>query len=277
KSVWRFVWTADSTNPFEWQKVSAQDGAIAQMSLTTRDNLQRAVGPTEILGNNGNIVTPIDGKIPDVVLEWNVDSTRFSVGADVEEERQIYFTYASPGATPNADGGIYPDRVLAFNYEDNNWSTHKHQIHSMGYTTQEEDATWDTDDAWEDISDSWNEGGLTAGFPLTLMGDHSGIIHILNRGDTNNGSDINFNAKTGRFNPYHLEGNRAKLWKVSFLCDVDPVTSFDVQFFLNSDSTSYAVTTITTTGSDSSDDKQWFDAYSGAVGFFHSINITNNA
>ncbi|HEB28796.1 MAG TPA: hypothetical protein ENI05_13715, partial [Porticoccus sp.] len=51
-SVWQFVWTGDSVAPFEWQRISAEDGAIAQMSVTTRNNIQRAIGPTKILANN---------------------------------------------------------------------------------------------------------------------------------------------------------------------------------------------------------------------------------
>ncbi len=276
-SVWEFEWTGDSVSPFRWRRVSSQDGGIAQMSLTTRDHLQRAVGPTKILGNDGNRVGPIDGKIPDVVIEWNPDSTVYSVGADVEEQRQIYFTYARPETTAHADGNKYPDRVLVYNYEDDNWATYRHPIHSMGFSSLESDVTWSIDDAWEDIDFAWNDGGTVSGFPLTLMGDHSGVIFTLNSSGADNASAIEFNAKTARFNPYHVEGRQAKFWKVSFLCDVDANVTFDVEFFLNSDSTKYKTVTITTSGSDSADDKQWFDAHSGAAGFFHSLNLTNNA
>lgn len=276
-SVWRFVYTGDSVQPFEWQRVSAQDGAIAQMSLTTLKNLQRAIGPTEILGNNGNIVQEIDQKIPDVVLDWNPDSAPYSVSAAAEEERQIYFTYARPETVENADGNKYPDRALILNYEDSSWATHRHPIHSMGFSTLESDVTWDLDAAWEDIDFSWNTSALSSGFPFTLIGDHGGILYQLNVGGTDEGEAIEFNAKSARFNPYTEQGMQAKLWKIEFLCDVDQSASFDVELFLNSDTSSYQTTTIDTVESDSADIKQWYEVFSGATGFFHSFNLTNNA
>lgn len=276
-SVWRFNWTGDSVDPFEWERISEQDGAIAQMSLTTRNNIQRAIGPTKILANNGNIVGPIDEKVPDVVLEWNPDSAAFSVSQDVEEERQIYFSYARPETTANADGNKYSDRALILNYEDGSWAVHNHEIHTMGSSSLESDVTWDLDDAWEDIDFAWNTADTVSGFPFTIIGNHAGVVFQLNTGGSDAGSAIEFNAKTARFNPYHKQGDKARLWKVDFLCDVDPDVSFDVEFFLNSDSTKYSTTTITTTAKGGSDDKVWHTAYANAVGDFHSWNITNNA
>lgn len=276
-SVWRFNWTGDSVDPFEWERISEQDGAIAQMSLTIRNNIQRAIGPTKILANNGNIVGPIDEKIPDVVLEWNPDSAAFSVSKDVEEERQILFAYARPETEANADGNKYSDRALVLGYEDNNWGVHRHEIHSMGSSRLESDVTWDLDDAWEDIDFAWNTADTVSGFPFTIIGDHAGLVFQINTGGSDNGSAIEFNAKTARVNPYSKQGDKARLWKVDFLCDVDPDVSFDVEFFLNSDSTKYSTTTITTTAKGGSDDKVWHTAYANATGDFHSWNITNNA
>ena len=276
-STWVFEYTGDSVQPFEWRRLSAQDGAIAQMSVTTRNNLQRAIGPTKILGNNGNIVSDIDQKIPDVVLEWNPDSAAFSFSADLEEERQIYFTYARVETVANADGNKYPDRALILDYEENNWAVHSHPIHSMGFSLLESDVTWDLDDAWEDIDFSWNQLDTVSGFPFTIMGDHSGVLFQLNTGGSDDGSAIEFNAATARFNPYSKQGMKAKLWKIEVLCDVNPDVSFDIELFLNSDTTKYSTTTITTIAVDGSDDKAWYAAFSGAVGTFHSANFTNNA
>ena len=276
-SVWRFNWTGDSVDPFDWERVSDENGAIAQMSVTIRNNIQRAVGPTKILANNGDVVGGIDQKVPDVVLEWNPKSVPFSVSRDVEEERQMYFSYARVETVANSDGNKYSDRALILNYEDNNWAVFSHLIHSMGSSSLESDVTWDLDDAWEDIDFAWNTANSVSGFPFTIIGDHAGKVFQLNTGGSDDGSAIEFNAKTARFNPWSKQGLNAKLWKVEFLCDVDPDVSFDVEFFLNSDTTKYSTTTITTIAVDGSDDKAWYAAYSLATGFFHSLNLTNNA
>ena len=277
KSVWRFAWTGDSVNPFEWERVSSTDGAIAQMSLTVRNNIQRAIGPTKILANNGNIIGPIDEKIPDVVLEWNPDSAAFSSSVDVEEERQIYYAYARPETEANADGNKYPDRLLVQNYEDNNWAVFSHLVHAMGSSSLESDVTWDLDDAWEDIDFAWATADTVSGFPFTVMGDHSGKVFQLNTGGSDDGAAIEFNAKTARFNPYSKEGLKAMFWKVEFLCDVDPDVSFDVEFFINSEITKYKTTTIVCSAVKGSDVKAWHTAFSNTIGEFHSLNLTNNA
>jgi len=280
-STWVFEYTGDSVVPFVWRRLSAQDGAIAQMSLTTRNNLQRAISPTEILANNGNIVAHIDEKLPDVVLEWNPDSAPYSTSIVLEEEKQIYFTYARVETVANADGNKYPDRALVLNYEESNWATHRHPIHSLGSSSLESDVTWDLDAAWEDIDFSWNTSDTVSGFPFTIMGDHAGVLFQLNTGGSDAGTAIEFNAKTARFNPYNQTGQKAKLWKIEFLCDVNADVSFDVELFLNSDATKYQTSTITTSESEGSDegatDKAWYSVFSGAVGTFHSANITNNA
>jgi len=276
-SVWRFVWTGDSVDPFDWQKVSDQDGAIAQMSVTERNNIQRAIGSTQILANNADIVGPIDEKVPDVVLEWNPDSAGFSASADVDEERQILFTYARVETTANADGNKYPDRALVLNYEDNNWAVHGHDIHAIGFSALESDVTWDLDEAWEDIDFSWNASNTVSGFPFTIIGDHDGLLFQLNVSGSDNGAAIQFNAKTARFNPYNKQGRKAKFWKAEFLCDVDADVSFDVEFFLNSDTTKYKTATITTEPVEGSDKTAWYTAFAETTGSFHSLNITNNA
>jgi hypothetical protein len=147
----------------------------------------------------------------------------------------------------------------------------------MGFSTLESDVTWDLDAAWEDIDFSWNASNTVSGFPFTLIGNHAGIIFFLNTGGSDDGESIKFNARTARFNPYTKEGRKAKLWKVDFLCDVDPDVSFDVEFFLDSDNTAYKTENIITAAVDGSDEKAWHSAYSGAVGYFHSLNITNDA
>lgn len=276
-SVWRFAWTGDSVAPFEWIRVSAQDGAIAQMSLTARNNIQRAVGPTKILANDENSIFAIDDKIPDVVLDWNPESAEFTQSVDSEEERQILFAYARPETTANADGNKYPDRALILNYEDSNWATFRHEIHTMGSSSLESDLTWDLDAAWEDIDFSWNASNSISGFPFTIIGDHAGKIFQINTGGSDDATAIEFNAKMARFNPYSAEGKLARLQKAEFLCDVDSGISFDVEFFLNSDSSKYSTTTITCDPVAGSDDKAWYTAFSGATGFFHTMNLTNNA
>ncbi len=277
KSVWRFAYTGDSTNPFEWERVDSKQGCEAQMSLVTNDNIQYAVGKTRLQLMDGRRVVPGDLKIPDVTLDWSQGSVLFSNALVVEQERHIATSYASSGAGENADGNIYPDRVLIRNYEDQGFTNWTMDVHTIGSTELGSDTTWETDLTWQEIFDPWNAGSNEAGFPTTLIGDHAGLVLQLNTGGSDNGSDILWTAKSARFNPFISQGREAWLNRIDFFVDVNADSSFDVKSFLNTDSSPFKTTTITAIAKKSADSKAWYSVFVNASGFAHSIEITNNA
>jgi len=280
-SVYRLAWTGNASDPFEWIKVSSTEGAVAVNSVVNtpiRDiETQIAVGPNRIQANDRRNIIGIDRKIPDFVLTWTQDSLSYSNGLLLAEERQAWESYADSEAVANADGNTYPNKALVMNYEDLNWATYTLPIHTMGLSTLESDVTWDIDDAWEDIEYSWDALNIQSGFPTSLMGSQDGKVYQLNTTDADNGSAIRFDALSSRWNPYTQEGRRARLYKIEFLVDVDTNASFDVESFVNSDTTKFQTKTVTCTAVDNADDKSWHTVYVRATGFFHRINITNNA
>lgn len=283
RSVWRFTWTGDSTNPFEWERVSDTEGSVAQMSLVTQDDRQFAVGAARIQLSDGRDVVAADSLIPDFVLDWTQDSLPFSNSLLLDEEKHILMTYASNDATSNAadqpdDGNVYPDRAVVINFEDNNFATYGLPIHTMGFSNVESDLTWnDVTDAWEDIDYAWNAIENKSGFPVTLMGNHLGKIFQLNSAGSDDTSAIEFEADSGRWNPYTKRGHKAKLGYILFLCDVDATASFDVLSYINTDTTEFQTKTITCTAVRGSDDKAWYRVDVMATADFHRIKITNNA
>ena len=278
RSVWRFTWTGDAADPFQWEKVSSTEGSVAQMSLTTQDDRQFAVGATRIQLSNGRDVVAADSIIPDFVLDWNQDSLPYSNSLLLDEEKHILMSYASDGASAHADGNVYPDRAVVINYEDNNFATYGLPIHTMGFSNVESDLTWDDiSDAWANIDYAWNAGQAKSGFPVTLMGNHLGKIFQLNFAGSDDGSAIEFEALGGRWNPYTKKGHKAKLGYMLFLVDVDANVTFDVLNYINTDSTEFQTKTITCTAVNGSDDKAWHRVDVFAVADFHRIKITNNA
>jgi len=216
-------------------------------------------------------------------LEWNQDSLPFGNGVVLQEERQIHLTYTSPDALPGDsdqpnDGNTYPDKSLVLNYEDGSWSTHSLPIHTFGFSSVESDLTWnDVAAAWEDIDFSWNAGQAKSGFPTTLFGNHLGKIFQMNFGGADNGAAIEFSAKGGQWNPFVEQGFKADLGYVDFFVDVDPLVTFDVKFFINTDTTEWQTKTVTCDSIDGADGKVWKRVYVGAVAKSHTIEITNNA
>ncbi len=278
RSVWRFTWTSDSTNPFEWERVSDTEGAAAQMSLVTQDDRQFAVGAARIQLSDGRDVVAADSLIPDFVLDWTLDSLPYSNSLLLDEEKHILMSYASDDASAHSDGNIYPDSAVVINYEDNNFATYGLPIHTMGFSNVESDLTWnDVTDAWEDIDFSWSTGRAKSGFPITLMGNHAGKIFRLNFSGSDDTAAIEFDADSSRWNPYTKQGHKAKLGYLLFLVDVDANASFDVLSFINTDTTEFQTKTITCTAVRGSVDKAWHRVDVFAVADFHRIKITNNA
>ena len=276
RSVWSFSYTGDPDFPFRWDRIDAVKGGFATMSLISFSDQILTVGPTQLIGTDGREAYTIDDKIPEFVVSWVVNSTPYSYGLLLDEERQAWISYTSTSATAHADGNIYADSAIILNYTDNAWATYELPIHSLGQSALESDLTWnDVTDAWEDIDYSWNEKSIQGGFPLTLMGSRDGFVYQLNTTGSDSGTDIEFSAVTGRWNPYQTR--QARLGWVDFLVDTDSGASFDVKFYLNSEASSYQTSTINCTETGTARDKVWKRANSGAVGDYHRLEITNNA
>lgn len=281
KSTWRLAYTGDSTDPFEWEIISNTEGSVAQNSLVTQDIRQFALGTTRLQISDGREVRAADTKISEFTLDWIQSSNLFVQGELMNEERLILEAYAAIGATANADGNTYPNRILVLNYEDFSFATYSlaNTIHTLGKSAVESDLTWAQDIAWEDYDDPWNARTSEAGYPITLMGSDNGKIYQLNNTGADNGTDIEFEAIGGQLNPYTKQGREARLGWIDFLCDVDASgnITFDVLSYLNTDTTPFQTKTVTCSSVEGSDSIAWYRVYVNAVGFFHRIEITNNA
>lgn len=277
RSVWKLVYTGDSTKPFEWERIDTTEGSYATYSTIAFSDEIQTVGPTRIIATDGREVYPVDKRIPDFMLEWNQDSVSYSYGLVIEELRQSIISYASLDATAHSDGNTYPDSAAILNYYDSSWSTYELPIHCLGYWSVESDLIWQNiSDKWEDIDWAWGDKELQAGYPYTLLGDHSGYVFRMNYSGNDNGSNIEFEAVTGRWNPYFKQGKKARLGYIDFLVDVGPNVTFDVENYLNTDTASFQTKTVTCDSFDGADERVWKRVYVGATAQFHSIKITNN-
>ena len=276
RSVWKFSYTGDADLPFRWDKIDSVEGCYATMSLVSFSDEIIAVGATQLIATDGREAYTIDQKIPDMVLEWAPGSVAYSYGIVLDEMRQAWITYASASASAHTDGNIYTDKVVILNYDDESYATYDLPAHVLGYSALESDVTWNSvTDAWEDIDWSWNDRTKQAGYPTSLMGSTDGMVYQINSSGADSGSDIEFSAVTGRWNPYKIQ--EARLGWVDFLVDADAGESFSVEFYLNSEASSYQTSTIECTDTGTSRSKVWKRAECGAIAEFHRLNITNDA
>jgi len=266
QSVWKLVYTANSTLPFNWVKIADTVGAYATNSVMLFSDELLALSSTGIVGTDGLEAYTVDEKIPNFVLEINPFGMKYCYDVDIDEEKQSWITYPSLGSD-------VADHVLCFNYQEKSWSNFIMNMHTFGFYERAEDPTWDEiDEAWDDLERSWDDRMIVAGYPITLGGNHVGLIFYINNGTTDDGNPIHFIVKGGRWNPYIKEGFSARLGYIDFLVDADPSISFDVDLYKDTNAASYKTVTIGCAGDG---DKVWKRIFSGQVGSFHSIKITH--
>jgi len=273
RSIWKLAYTGDADLPFRWEKIVATEGCYATYSLVSFSDEIIGVGPTRLVGTDGRDAYGLDEKIPDEMLNWNQETIDYCYGLVLEEESQVWTSFASSSAE-------LPDSALVNNYEEDSWAVYELPIHVLGYSSLESDLILDEIDAsiaLDDIDYSFDDKELQAGYPTTLMGCRDGYIYQLNTGGDDNGSAIAFEAKSGRWNPFVEQGQKARLGWIDFLVDADESVTFDVDFYLDTDSSSFKTVTVTCDGGDLDDSKVWKRVFCGAVGEFHRIKISNSA
>jgi hypothetical protein len=127
---------------------------------------------------------------------------------------------------------------LVYNYEDKGFSTFSLPIHTLGSSKIELELTWlDVTDSWTESDWAWSAKTNQAGYPTSLMGSQYGKVYKLNDGGSDDGSAIEFQAISGRWNPYFLQGYKARLGWIDFLVDVNADVSFDIKNYINTDAT----------------------------------------
>lgn len=270
RGVMKITYTGDPSTPFKWEKLDAVEGCYATMSLAAFSDEIIAVGPTRILACDSREVIGIDDKIPDLMLNFNQTAVNYCYSLVLEETKQFFISYASAGSDR-------PDKVLAMNYDEENFAIFNLPVHVMGYSSLLE--TPSIDDmvgiSLDDLDYSLDDKEIQAGYPTTLMGCRDGKIYRMNDGGSDDGEVIEMKAKGGRWNPYSEEGYKAILQKIDFL--VDRVnTIFDVKFFKDSRASSWQTKEIDCSDDDISRSRVWRTARCGAQAEFHSIEINHD-
>lgn len=272
RGAMKLVYTGDPDVPFKWENIPSQEGCYATMSLSPFSDEIMAVGPTRFVATDGREVYGVDEKVPDLMLSFNQDALQYCYSMVIEEMRQALTSF------PNA-GSDKPDRVLNFNYDEDNFSISRLPVHVMGYSSLE--TTLALDDmagiSPDDLDYSFDDKELQAGYPTSLMGCRDGWIYKMNDGGADNGAAIECQAVGARWNPYFKEQKKAVLGWVDFLVDRNASASFDVRFFVDTESSSYKTETIECTETGKLRDKVLKRAHCGAEGDFHKIDLGNNA
>lgn len=265
-SVWLFKYTADSDAPFRWEKVSDEYGCVAPMSVVGLLGKSIALGRAGFVACDGFSVARMDEKIPDYAAAFRPELADLAYGAVVADKRQILMLYPSASSD-------YPDKALAYNWEDGSWAVFDMPMNCMGQYFDDDVLSWeDASGTWASHSEAWITQAGKFGYPDTLAGDNSGKVYTLNSGEDDDGSDIAAEVVTARWNPYGKDGLKARLGYVDFLVESDADVSLSVEFFLDWKGTAYQTKTLSF---DLDNEKAWARVFSGATGASHRLKLSH--
>lgn len=185
RSTFELAYTQNQIVPFIWRRINSELGSDSQFSIVSVEQQAITVGNVSIHASDGSQVYRIDDKIPDRVYE--IRNTKAGPervhGVRDFQNKQIYWSIPQDLET------TYPEKVLIFDYQTQSWATADDSITTFGYIFNsfiEDSRTWDSDDTWEERTDTWVEGASIEGFMAVVAGNQEGYIFIIDPDITTN-------------------------------------------------------------------------------------------
>lgn len=251
-SWWMLRPTSDPALPFRWDKITSNRPVNAPYAAVSYDKSVTGIGQSGIIECNGVEANRIDDKIPNFVFEINQINFPKVFARRYLKENQTWTLYPS-------ENSEISDQVLVLNEQEGNFSKYDLSLSCIGFGKTFLSPAWQDYQAFPgDPSaslpplvwvaqpgeldfgeETWLSGYFQADFPLFLGGSHDGYIYQLDTGTDDNGTPIETEILSGRWNPYKEQGQKAQLGYIDFLVDSDPKTQVEIQFFTNNNTALY--------------------------------------
>ena len=192
RSTWRLRFVNNAQNPFVWERVNIELGADCTFSTIPFDKGLMGISNRGIVISDANDTIRFDEKIPDQIFDIRQSNNGLQrvYGIRTFRTKLTYWTY------PSDDNpmGIYPDKVLVYNYETKNWSFFDDTFTCFGYYYPSgQGYTWgELTEAWASYTDiAWNSGISQEGQETIIAGNHQGFVFILEQGGAQNDPSLN--------------------------------------------------------------------------------------
>lgn len=241
ESVWLLRPVSNPKIAFRWERINSQRACDGRMATVGYDRYSLGVGIRGITATDGVETRRVDQRIEDFTTE-SVDADEFDkvFGERSYNNRRTWILYPSRGSNE-------ADSALILDEETGAYSKYRINMNVLGYGTTIKDFTAadfvaanDLDVAAEDLNDetagSWF---YNKNADLFLGGDRSGNVHILETGNTDNGTDIPVTLTGAAWNPYK-EQTTAQFGYLDLYGDADQVTRLTIDFFKDTSPTPYA-------------------------------------
>ena len=177
-STWKLRYTNNELLPFVWERLDVEMGAEGRFSGVKFDKFTLFVGNRGIIACDGVGVNRIDLIIPDEVFNFaNQNSGPDRIYGIRDFENQIvYWTFPND----DAQSGTFPNRVLVYNYLDNNFGTFRDSWTCYGYWESFQDLLWeDATMEWRENDDPWVGRYGDALQPRIVSGNQLGYVMVV--------------------------------------------------------------------------------------------------
>ncbi len=200
RSTWQLRYTGRSISPFQIEKVNTELGAGSTFSAVQFDTSLVGIGDKGVVQCNSVESERIDIKIPDLIMN-HVNNQNFGQkrvhGVRDFYNRLAYWTY------PESDNnGIFPDRRLVYNYENDSWAIFTDSLTTLGTFQPIGSRTWGNPSGGNPLTKvTWGEANFPWGDkPSAILsivgGNQQGYVEYLDSQTTNDES-LTITAITG--------------------------------------------------------------------------------
>jgi hypothetical protein len=199
-STWQLRYTGRTIAPFQIEKVNTELGSASTFSAIQFDTSLVGLGDKGVVECDSFKSELIDIKIPDLVMT-KINNSNFGQkrvhGIRNYLRRLAYWTY--PEVENN---GIFPDRRLVYNYENDSWAIFTDSLTTLGLFQPISYRTWANPTGglpseklqWKEANFSW--GNKPENVLSVIGGNQQGYIEFLDAQTTNDES-LTITAITG--------------------------------------------------------------------------------
>lgn len=156
RSTWQLRYTQNAIAPFAIERVNSELGAGSLFSAIQFDTSLVGIGDKGVITCDAFKSERIDPQIPNLVFNFssNNDGTRRVQGARDYINKLAYWIY--PYAPQAANGGVYPNYRLVYNYDNNSWAVFNDYYTALGQFQPLNSESWSsTSDTWAEADYAW--------------------------------------------------------------------------------------------------------------------------